>query len=196
MDELRETTINFSLEADNWTTTLWCSAESQSYTATNQKAVETILYLINEEIDLITHRKCAHLLQEKSQSSHCTFWLVSRDLSLQTWNFSCKKVLWLLLVRNWPTLLVRTEFICRLDSLLNDSGKHFFGISPCLFIRLTIMSHCPPSHIGSCNTFRLQHTLFMQTFVCSQQTPKILLIRLKAVQWVSFTLNAQHDNTV
>lgn len=48
-----------------------------------------------------------------------------------------------------PTLLLRIWFILALDSQLNVSGKHFLGISPCLVIMFTSMSHWPPSLIGS-----------------------------------------------
>jgi hypothetical protein len=62
----------------------------------------------------------------------------------------------------------------KLDSQLNDSGKHFFGISPCLFIRLTTMSHCPPSFIGSWNRLILQAicvTMNTQHNNSTQHTP-------------------------
>lgn len=48
------------------------------------------------------------------------------------------------------TLVLMRAFMCRLRRELNDSGKHFFGMTPYLFTRFTIMSHCPPSFMGSC----------------------------------------------
>ncbi|KYN06272.1 hypothetical protein ALC62_02764 [Cyphomyrmex costatus] len=49
------------------------------------------------------------------------------------------------------SLLFSKLFMRTLDSQLYDSGKHVFGTTPCLVIRFTIMSHWPPSQVGSVN---------------------------------------------